>query len=216
MLQMRQLSPECNHLQQKTGAIKELHSWDLSPKEAILVQDELKKKLSTDDCLDAVDLIAGVDCAYSKEGRTLYAGVVIVKLPSMQLVDSGIACEEVRFPYIRGLLSFREGPITWQTRLPSIAIEAPAEKLQHYLIFTFSAFGASAALSIFSICFSIIDFTARRSSLLAMSRCFPASEDVKNAWILGKGHMMDISHFSDMAVTSKIDLEGISDELRLP
>jgi deoxyribonuclease V len=57
-----------------------------------------------------VRLVAGADCAFAPDGRTIWAGIVVVRLPGLEPVASAAARARVRFPYVPGYLSFREGP----------------------------------------------------------------------------------------------------------
>ncbi len=56
-------------------------------------------------------VIAGIDCAFSKEGGRILAAVVVLRLPGFELVETASAVRKVTFPYIPGLLSFREAPV---------------------------------------------------------------------------------------------------------
>jgi len=52
-----------------------------------------------------------MDCAFSKDGKKIIAAVVVLKLPDFTLVETTTASRKVTFPYIPGLLSFREAPV---------------------------------------------------------------------------------------------------------
>ncbi|MHC4738559.1 MAG: endonuclease V [Planctomycetota bacterium] len=56
-------------------------------------------------------LIAGLDCAFSRDGEKIIAVVVVLKLSDFEVVETKSAVRNVAFPYIPGLLSFREGPV---------------------------------------------------------------------------------------------------------
>ncbi|MCK4836042.1 MAG: deoxyribonuclease V [Candidatus Aminicenantes bacterium] len=86
-----------------------LHPWDVSPGEAILIQKRLFREVTHDDGFRKIDYVAGVDIGYKKgEGR---AAIVLFRYPQMDLVDGIVVEGEVNFPYITGLLSFREIPL---------------------------------------------------------------------------------------------------------
>ncbi len=55
--------------------------------------------------------MAGADCAFSPDGRTMWAGIVVVQLPGLEPVARAWARGRVTFPYVPGYLSFREGPV---------------------------------------------------------------------------------------------------------
>jgi deoxyribonuclease V len=87
------------------------HSWDLTPKEAVALQKELRAEVVTTRPLDLarVRLVAGVDVSV-KEGIS-QAAVVVASFPDLQLVEVVRASRPTPFPYVPGLLSFREGPV---------------------------------------------------------------------------------------------------------
>lgn len=55
--------------------------------------------------------MAGLDCAFSKDGERIYAVVIVLRLPQFEVVETASASKKVTFPYIPGLLSFREAPV---------------------------------------------------------------------------------------------------------
>lgn len=91
--------------------IKKLHSWNLSCSRAIALQKELADRISFTPLKKAPRTVAGLDCAFSKNGQTILAVVVVLKLPDFQVVEMKSASGKVKMPYIPGLLSFREGPV---------------------------------------------------------------------------------------------------------
>ncbi|MDQ7054638.1 MAG: deoxyribonuclease V [candidate division KSB1 bacterium] len=90
--------------------IHPLHAWDLTPQEAIRLQQELRQQVIIRPLRHSVRLIAGADVAYRRESRTAFAGVVVMKLDDLQVVETVTVEAEVHFPYIPGLLTCREGP----------------------------------------------------------------------------------------------------------
>jgi len=99
-----------------------LHSWNLLPAEAIALQQELARQVVLENRLPAgLRRVAGVDVSYRLHGTTFYAAVAVLSYPELELVDSATAVGEVRFPYVPGLLSFRELPILLEAfrRLPA-------------------------------------------------------------------------------------------------
>lgn len=91
--------------------IKRLHCWNLQYHEAVKVQEELKGKLRFTKLPQDVRLIAGADVAYAKNKNILYAAVIVLALPDLVLVEQRAAQGKATFPYIPGLLSFREAPV---------------------------------------------------------------------------------------------------------
>jgi deoxyribonuclease V len=62
-----------------------------------------------------VSSVGGADVAYSKNGNFLFGAIVTLSFPKMELLETAAAHKEVSFPYIPGLLSFREAPILLET-----------------------------------------------------------------------------------------------------
>ncbi len=92
--------------------IQQLHPWDVSASEAIAIQQRLRGMVSLEDApqlnaADGVKLIAGVDISTSGIAR---AAVVLLSFPTLELVEAVIADRPLDFPYVPGLLSFREAP----------------------------------------------------------------------------------------------------------
>ena len=97
------------------------HNWDVTPQEAIAIQRELREKLIVYDDFSPPDRVAGVDVGFKDEGRITRAAVAVLSFPQLELVEHAIAEEPTRFPYVPGLLSFREVP----------AVLAALGKLRH-------------------------------------------------------------------------------------
>jgi deoxyribonuclease V len=87
------------------------HSWFLTPKEAIALQKDLRGEVVSDRPLDlaTIRLVAGVDVSVrDKHSR---AAVVVATFPGFEPVETAFAAAPTPFPYVPGLLSFREGPV---------------------------------------------------------------------------------------------------------
>ncbi|MCY3551733.1 MAG: deoxyribonuclease V [Candidatus Poribacteria bacterium] len=85
-----------------------LHSWDVSSEEARQIQNRLRTQVVTTDRFGTINTVAGVDIGLKKD--IARASVVVLSFPELQVVDSVVTESPVRFPYIPGLLSFREIP----------------------------------------------------------------------------------------------------------
>ena len=86
------------------------HRWHLTPRQAIAVQRRLADRVSIRSPLGAPRLIAGLDAAFSPDGMRCIAGVVLWDIGAQVLVEKHVASRPVTFPYVPGLLSFREAP----------------------------------------------------------------------------------------------------------
>ena len=88
--------------------LKPLHSWTLDPDEAIRLQDQLREQLVLAWDARPVETVAGVDIALS--GDQARAAIVVFRFPDLAPLAAVTADVPLVFPYIPGLLSFREGP----------------------------------------------------------------------------------------------------------
>ena len=91
--------------------MKKLHSWNLSYSRARELQAELSGKVEFTRLKKGPKLIAGIDCAFSRDGERILAVVVVLRPPEFELAETVSASRKVTFPYIPGLLSFREAPV---------------------------------------------------------------------------------------------------------
>lgn len=91
--------------------VSRAHSFDVSPKEAREIQCRLRKEviLRNDPALLSVKKVAGADVSYAKTTNRIFATVVVLSWPSLQIIEEEQAVLEATFPYIPGLLVFREG-----------------------------------------------------------------------------------------------------------
>lgn len=99
-----------------------LHSWDLTPTEAIALQQRLATRVETVDRLDPLRYVAGVDVGFPRRGaeQVARAAAVLLSFPALEPLAESVVEEPVRYPYVPGLLSFREAPaiLTALARLP--------------------------------------------------------------------------------------------------
>ncbi|MBF8269384.1 MAG: Endonuclease V [Gammaproteobacteria bacterium] len=86
------------------------HPWDVSPAAAIAIQMKLRRYLIMTDQFDEIETAAGVDVGFEQAGGITRAAVVVLGFPSLELKEKSIARLPTSFPYVPGLLSFRELP----------------------------------------------------------------------------------------------------------
>lgn len=92
--------------------VRNLHKWKCSYKDAVAIQNRLRDKIAADRALDTGTLrtVAGADISYAKRSNLFFAAVIVLDYESMDVVEEKTFVGEASFPYIPGLLSFREGP----------------------------------------------------------------------------------------------------------
>jgi deoxyribonuclease V len=86
------------------------HPWDVTPSEAIAIQKRLAAAVVTGDQLGTVRLVAGVDVGFEAGNTVTRAAVSVLTFPELRPVEEVLARRPTTFPYVPGLLSFREGP----------------------------------------------------------------------------------------------------------
>ena len=92
--------------------IKPLHNWNLTPREAIELQKQLQYEvIAKDEFAEPVKTVAGIDLGYDAKNDTSRAVVVILSFPELELIETSEALLPIQFPYVPGLLSFRETPV---------------------------------------------------------------------------------------------------------
>jgi deoxyribonuclease V len=91
--------------------IRQLHPWKVSPQEAVKIQEELKGKLSLQPQKSPIETVGAGDVSYGRVDDRVYAAFVVFSYPDLTLQESATAQGRAPFPYIPGLLTFREAPI---------------------------------------------------------------------------------------------------------
>jgi deoxyribonuclease V len=94
---------------------KILHDWNLSYKEAIEIQHRLASQVRFTEIRKKPKIVAGLDCAFSNDGKKIFAAAIVIDLSDFSVIETTIATRKVEFPYIPGLLSFREAPVCIDT-----------------------------------------------------------------------------------------------------
>lgn len=100
------------------------HPWNVSPYEAIKLQEKLRRRIILKKNFSEVKRITGADISFSKGSNRAYAAVVIFSFPGnrrldeasearrqLEILEEQHAIGNLSFPYIPGLLTFREGPL---------------------------------------------------------------------------------------------------------
>lgn len=82
----------------------------LSPKEALTHQKELRDRLQLKPLEKPITTIAGADVSFNKFSPIIYAGIIVLSYPSMEEIERVTVISTVRFPYVPGLLAYREIP----------------------------------------------------------------------------------------------------------
>jgi deoxyribonuclease V len=91
---------------------RDLHRWDVTYREAVAIQEELCGRVILRDnrLPDPLRTVAGADISYDRGSDLFFAVVAMMSYPELTLLEEATFSAHVSFPYIPGLLSFREGP----------------------------------------------------------------------------------------------------------
>jgi len=90
--------------------VTSLHPWDVTPAQAKAIQESLRGRVVTHDDFAAIDTVAGVDVGFEDGGKVTRAAVVLLRRSNLETLDRALVRCPTRFPYVPGLLSFREIP----------------------------------------------------------------------------------------------------------
>lgn len=87
------------------------HNWDVNIDQALQLQRDLAKEVIKDNYLSSLKLVAGVDVSVNALSEAT-AVVIVLDYPELTIREKSVVKGRVEFPYIPGLLSFREVPLT--------------------------------------------------------------------------------------------------------
>jgi deoxyribonuclease V len=88
------------------------HGWQVSPADAIKIQAGLAGEVSRVGTIESPRYIAGVDISVDRLAKTGTAAVVVLNYPGLEVVETRVVTDRIGFPYVPGLLTFREAPLT--------------------------------------------------------------------------------------------------------
>lgn len=90
--------------------IKNLHDWNVTVKKAIELQKSLAGQVRVRRFNKKLKTIGGIDCAFTDDKKNIIACAVIISAKTFEIIETSYTVQAVNFPYIPGLLSFREAP----------------------------------------------------------------------------------------------------------
>jgi deoxyribonuclease V len=91
--------------------VHQIHPWQVTAAQARSIQRSLAGKISRKDEIRSPRLVAGVDISSTRADGMATGAVVVLAYPELTVVEKGVAERKVDFPYVPGLLSFREAPL---------------------------------------------------------------------------------------------------------
>jgi deoxyribonuclease V len=94
-----------------------MHPWDVSPQEAIRIQKLLQSRVKLADDFGNIGTVAGVDVGFEKNSSIMRAAIAVLDFKTLEVIETAIAQRATTFPYISGLLSFREVPVVLDAML---------------------------------------------------------------------------------------------------
>ncbi len=91
--------------------IRTLHPWNVDYHTAVAIQNDLRKRIIFTNQIKKLEFVAGADVSFNRKDPTLFGVVTVLRLSDFKEIDRGEAVLETTFPYIPGLLTFREAPV---------------------------------------------------------------------------------------------------------
>jgi len=95
--------------------VEKLHGWQVSITQALDIQRRLAAQVSRSNEVGVPRFIAGVDISVDKGQGVATGAVVVLKYPELGVLETKVVNDKLNFPYIPGLLSFREAPLILAT-----------------------------------------------------------------------------------------------------
>ncbi|MCX8053376.1 MAG: deoxyribonuclease V [Armatimonadetes bacterium] len=92
-----------------------LTNWNPTPREAVQVQLRMRELVRIEDDFGFVGRVAGVDVRIGRGWKDGKCGIVVLSFPNLEMIETRVYCAPVTFPYVPGLLAFREVPIFLKT-----------------------------------------------------------------------------------------------------
>lgn len=89
---------------------RKLHPWNLTPRQAVALQNRLRSRLELVPPRGPLRRIAGADISYERFSDLAHAAFVVLELPDLKIIARSHATARMTFPYVPGLLTFREAP----------------------------------------------------------------------------------------------------------
>jgi deoxyribonuclease V len=86
----------------------------IAPSEAKKLQKKLRNKIVLQELGTEVELVAGADISFNRGSDVMHAAIVVLRMSDLQPVARSLVSDETSFPYIPGLLAFRELPVLWK------------------------------------------------------------------------------------------------------
>lgn len=90
--------------------VRDLHPWNVSVPEAKRIQERLREMVVVSPLEQQIRYVGGADVSFDRGSNVVHAAVVVLRFRDLSLVERKGRMEVVDFPYVPGLLAFREGP----------------------------------------------------------------------------------------------------------
>lgn len=91
--------------------VHSLHSWKVTSQQAVAIQKRLARRVDRKHRLPTPQWVAGADISLTQDSREAFAGIVVLNARTLEIAEEYFMKGEIDFPYVPGLLSFREAPL---------------------------------------------------------------------------------------------------------